>query len=381
MGCDNHYKDRYDIGQYALPPIEQYLREGYKHPFLLLDSATIRNQARRFFAALPGITPHYAVKSNPDIRVLDILKQEGTSFEIASRYELDALLSLGVEAKDIFYSNPIKSKAYIEYAAKKGLEWYAIDCVEELQKVHQVKPDAKLYLRIYTSNEGSVCPLSGKFGANDGDIQRVIEESVALNADLAGVTFHVGSQCSNLNNWRDGIRKAHDIFQKITAAGLQPRLLNLGGGYPVSFRDPAPSIEDIAALIKTELAVFPKSVRIIAEPGRFMVAEAGCLVCSVVGTTQRNDERWLYLDVGYYNGLIELQQGISHVLDTARDGKLVPWTIAGPTCDSADVCAKNYPLPSDLREGDIIYIRNIGAYSNACAGTFNGFPAPEVIVL
>lgn len=365
----------------TLRPVKEHLQQGYTGPFLMIDSNIIRQQARRFMTALPRVTPHFAVKSNPDSRILQTLKEEGTQFEIASRAELDLLLALNIRPADIFYSNPVKSSLYISYAAEKGVEWYAIDCVEELYKIHQIKPDAKLYLRIYTTNEGSACPLSGKFGAHLEDTRHIIEEAASLGADLAGVTFHVGSQCNNLENWRVGIRAAEEVFTLMRQKGLNPRMLNLGGGYPVPMGNPVHSIDEIAEVINQELNRFPSTVKIIAEPGRYMVAEAGCLVSSVVGTTQRNGERWLYLDTGFYSGLMELKDGIPYVLDTDHDSQLVPWTIAGPTCDSVDVCSQNYPLPSTIREGDIIYVRSAGAYSNACVTEFNGFPSPEVIVI
>ena len=381
MGCQNDFQAIRKQEQHELDLVKEHLSKGYQSPFLLLDSSFIRNQARKFIAAMPRVKPHFAVKANPDIRVLKICKEEGTGFEIASRCELDSLLSIGIEASEIFYSNPVKSKAYIQYAAEKGVEWYSIDSIEELRKVHSIKPDAKLYLRIYTTNEGSYCPLSGKFGAHAEDIARIIDEAATIQADLAGVTFHVGSQCTNVENWRVGIRTAHEVFQQMQNAGLNPRLLNLGGGYPVPLSHPVPDIEQIADVINTELTLFPETVKVIAEPGRYMIAGAGCLVTSVVGTTQRNDERWLYLDTGFYGGLMELKDGLPFVLKTDKQGPQAPWTIAGPTCDSIDVCAQNYPLPGDLCEGDIIFVLSAGAYSNACATTFNGFPSPEVVVV
>src|SRR5687768_6845390 len=213
--------------------VQAALTKGYSKPFLLVDSDIIRDKARRFKAAMPRVHPHYAVKANPDHRVLKTLIEEGAGFEIASIAELDLLLKLGVPAAEIFYSNPMKSRAYLEYAAAKGVEWYVLDSVEELRKIVSVKPDAKMYLRIDTPNIGSDWPLAGKFGTHLADINEIIQESARLNADLAGVTFHVGSQCRNPQNWRVGIERAKKVFADMQLAGLNPRLLNIGGGYPV----------------------------------------------------------------------------------------------------------------------------------------------------
>ncbi|MEQ1721036.1 MAG: type III PLP-dependent enzyme, partial [Nitrosomonas sp.] len=148
--------------------VQDELKKGYQKPFLLVDSNIIRNKTQRFKAAMPRVHPHYAVKANPDRRVLEALIEEGTGFEIASIAELDLLLELGVFAHEIFYSNPMKSRAYLEYAAAKGVEWFVIDSVEELRKIVSVKADAKMYLRIDTPNIGSDWPLAGKFGTHLG---------------------------------------------------------------------------------------------------------------------------------------------------------------------------------------------------------------------
>ncbi len=368
--------------QFDIENIHNHIaKEGYQDPFLLLDTEILRHNANRFMAAMPRVQPHYAVKSNPDQRVLSCMKEEGVRFEVASKAELDALLAMQVPAAEIFYSNPVKSRRYIEHAASKGVEWYVIDSPEELTKVVEVKPDAKLYLRIYTTNEGSGYALSSKFGAHPEEIVTIIEHAKKCNANLAGLTFHVGSQCANVNNWRVGIRTAREVFDQMIAAGFKPELLNLGGGYPVELGSVVPSIEEIGAVVNKELEAFPEDVRVIAEPGRFMVADAGYFVAQVVGKTTRCGKPWLYIDAGFYGGLIELKDGLGYQMLTDKSGELVGTTVAGPTCDSIDVCVENQPLPSDLAENDFLYIKNAGAYSNACASEFNGFPIPGLVVI
>ncbi|MDP1935219.1 MAG: alanine racemase, partial [Nitrosomonas sp.] len=205
--------------------VQNELKKGYQRPFLLIDRSIVRQKTRRFKTAMPRVHPHYAVKANPDVLVLKTLIEEGAGFEIASIAELDLLMNLGVSAAEIFYSNPMKSRAYLEYAAMKGVEWYVLDSIEELRKIVSVKPDAKMYLRIDTPNIGSDWPLAGKFGTHLADINEIIQEAVKLNADLAGVTFHVGSQCRNPQNWRVGIERAKKVFADMKLAGLNPRLL------------------------------------------------------------------------------------------------------------------------------------------------------------
>ena len=373
---DTHPEVRLDFKH-----VQQALTDGYSRPFLLVDSEIVRNKVRRFKAAMPRVHPHYAVKANPDPRVLKVLIEEGAGFEIASIAELDLLLGLGVPAAEIYYSNPMKSRAYVEYAAAKGVEWYVVDSVEELRKVVSVKPDAKTYLRIDAPNVGSDWPLSGKFGAHPEEASAIIAEAAALGADLAGVTFHVGSQCRNPENWRVGIENAKRAFRKMRLAGLNPRLLNIGGGYPVRHVKPIPAIETIGAVVNHALRDLPQRVRVMAEPGRYLVSDAGYFVCRVVGTATRAGKRWMYWDAGMFGGIIETTEGLRYDIATDRRGKLIPWTVAGPTCDSVDILMRDEMLPEDIQEGDFIYVSNAGAYTTAYASNFNGFPLPEVRVI
>ena len=360
--------------------VRQAARQKYARPFLILDNAIVRQKARRFRAALPRVRPHYAVKANPDRRVLKVLAQEGCGFEIASTSELDLLLSLGVPAAEVFYSNPMKSRDAIAYTAAKGVEWFVIDSVDELRRVHEVRADAKLYLRVSTPNIGSDWPLSGKFGAGAVETREIIATAARRGADLAGVTFHAGSQCRNPGNWRVGIEKARSVFDAMSKAGLRPRLLDIGGGFPVRHVKPIPSIEVIGDVVNEALKAFPEEVRVIAEPGRYMTSDAGYFVCRVIGTTTRGGKRWMHWDAGLFGGVIETTEGLNYKIRSDRSGPDVPWHVAGPTCDSVDVILREELLPSDLQEGDFIYIRNAGAYTTAYASEFNGFPLPEVRV-
>jgi ornithine decarboxylase len=360
--------------------VRQAARQKYTRPFLIVDTAIVRDKARRFRAAMPRVRPHYAVKANPDRRVLKVLAQEGVGFEIASTAELDLLLGLGVPAAEIFFSNPVKSRDAVAYAASKGVEWFVVDSADEVRKVFEVKPDAKQYLRIAAPNIGSDWPLSGKFGAGAADSRELVALAAKMGVDLAGITFHVGSQCRNPENWRVGMEKARGLFDQMLKAGLKPRLLNIGGGYPVRHVKPIPSIEVIGQVVNEALKAFPEDVRVIAEPGRYLVSDAGYFVCRVLGTASRAGKRWMHWDAGMFGGVIETTEGLKYRIRTDRSGPDTPWTVGGPTCDSVDIILRDEPLPSDLQEGDFVYIRNAGAYTTAYASNFNGFPLPEVRV-
>ncbi len=376
-----HLFDSHPESSLDFDTVRAAVKDGYGKPFLLIDSNIIRDKTRRFTAVMPRVRPHYAVKANPDPRVLRVLIEEGAGFEIASIAELDLLVSLGVPAAEIFYSNPIRSRNCIAHAAAKGVEWYVIDSAEELAKVHAIKPDAKLYLRIDTPNIGSDWPLAGKFGAHGAEAREIVVTAAKLKADLAGIAFHVGSQCRNPENWRVGIEKSRAVFDQMLKVGLNPRLLNIGGGFPVRHVKPIPAIEVIGDVVNRALEAFPAEVNVMAEPGRFLVSDAGYFVCRIMGTATRAGKRWMHLDAGLFGGIIETAEGLKYKVRTERAGPDIPWNVAGPTCDSIDVVMRDEPLPSDLQEGDYIYLKNAGAYTTAYASNFNGFPLPDVRVI
>jgi ornithine decarboxylase len=376
-----HLFDSHPESSLDFEKVRAAVKDGYDRPFLLIDSNIIREKARRFSAAMPRVRPHYAVKANPDPRVLKVVLEEGGGFEIASIAELELLLAQGFPAGEVYYSNPVKSREQIAAAAAKGVEWYVIDSLEELKKVHSLKADAKLYLRLDTPNIGSDWPLAGKFGAHSSEVRDIVATAARLKTDLAGIAFHVGSQCRNPENWRVGIEKARAVFDQMSKVGLNPRLLNIGGGFPVRHVKPIPSIEVIGDVVNRALEAFPAKVKVIAEPGRYLVSDAGYFVCRIMGTATRANKRWMHLDAGLFGGIIETAEGLKYKVRTDRAGPDIPWNVAGPTCDSIDVVMRDEPLPSDLQEGDYLYLKNAGAYTTAYASNFNGFPLPEVRVI
>lgn len=362
------------------------VREAVKHnhyrtPFLLLDPELIRSKVRRFRAAMPAVALHSAVKANPHSDILQVMRDEGVGFEVASIADLQVLLALGVPAPEVHFNNPIKPREHVTAAASAGVKWYVIDSVDELSKVVKAKRDARLCLRIETQNIGSDWPLIGKFGATFPEVENILRLASDLEADVAGVAFHVGSQCRNLDNWQIGIENAKFVFDMMRERGLQPCLLNIGGGFPVRHRKPIPVIEKIGVTVNRTIAGLPQSMRVMAEPGRYLVSDSAWLVARVTGTALRRGTRWIYLDAGVYHGMMEAIGGLEYDIRSDRHGAEIPCTVAGPTCDSTDVVAHDKLLPEDLQEGDYVYIPNTGAYTTTYATRFNGFPSPDTVVL
>ncbi len=367
------------------PPKIRKAINNYEEPFLIIDSNSIQRQIQSFQTHLPQVHPHFAVKANPHPEVISAIAKEDVSFEIASKSELDLLIKTGISPGKIYFSNPVKPRSHIQYAAKHGVTWFAVDNENEVHKVLDCLPKANLYIRLHTSNKGSAWPLSGKFGAGHSCVQKIMNAAQKRHGNIAGLTFHVGSQCTHVNNWIKAINLCRNVFSLLIERGFSPSLLDIGGGFPAELSQATPKIAQIGRIIDQKIVRMEKELgtrlRVIAEPGRFFVAESGTLVCQVIAVNHRSTKQhWLHLDAGYYSGLLELKDGLVFPILSNKNGAKIPWQLAGPTCDSIDVFGKDILLPDNLAEGDILLFKSTGAYVTACATEFNGFPAPKVIV-
>ena len=356
-----------------------YLKN-YNQPVVVLSRERLRKNAQRFQKALPRVRPHYAVKANPDEEILKVLMKEGVNFEIASQVELEILKKLNVEPSAILFSHPIKAPHAVKEASSYGVEWFAADTPEEVIKIAQINRSAKIFLRIAVSNKGSMWPLCKKFGAEGNGVNEIIQTAVKNDVRIEGVSIHVGSQCSNSKNWLDGINRAKKIFTMLDYVGMKPSLLNIGGGFPIQLLETDPNIDELAFDINKALDSIPNSINVVAEPGRYMIGSAGCLITKVIGIATRKDARWIYLDSGFYGGLMEMAESFPTTVISQRTDELSDWVLAGPTCDSIDVLG-THKLPRNSQTDDILFVPNLGAYCTTCGTDFNGFPPPTLQVV
>jgi len=355
--------------------------DSYQGPELTMNLGAIDQQVAQFRRALPQVKAHFAVKANPLPELLRHLKQLGMGFEIASQGELELMQVLQVPPEHIIFSNPIKTPASIKAAVEYGINWFAFDCQEELDKLFTLAPNAQYELRLSTSGVGAVWPLTTKFGMDVNAAKHLINYAAHQNMPVAGLTFHVGSQCTRVQSWIEAIDECKIVLAHMLKSGLPLKLLNLGGGFPCAIAENGPSLTTLMQPLHEVLASLPSEVKLVAEPGRFLIAAAGTLSCQIVSTTTRQQKNWAFLDCGYYNGLMELKEDFGYELKSRRDGKLIPWTIAGPTCDSLDMFDQPFLLPANSAAGDILDIPNMGAYANTCATNFNGFLVPKVTIV
>lgn len=365
--------------------IFRYLDENrVETPCLIVDLNEVENSYRRLRAALADARIYYAVKANPAPEILRLLHRCGARFDAASIYEIEQCLGLGITPDEICFGNTIKKEAHIERAYRLGIRLFAFDSEAELEKLARAAPEARVYCRFFMTGEGADWPLSEKFGCDAELAPYLLGRAEELGLVPYGVSFHVGSQQRSLAQWDIALAKSAAIFAAAADAGLDLKMVNIGGGFPSVYRPSAPSVEAHSAAIMAAMAKhFGNSwPEIIAEPGRYIAGDAGVIHTEVVliaNKSRMGGRRWVYLDVGRFGGLPEvLDEAIQYRIRTPfADGEAGPVVIAGPTCDEADVLYQDadYHLPLALKAGDRIEILSAGAYTASYSAVgFNGFP-------
>ncbi len=351
-------------------------------PVLLLDKELLLQKASIIGKNISNSRVFYALKANPDYGVAKTLRDFDIGFEIASEGELIIMEALGVPPSKIITSNPIKSIKFLKMANEYGIKLMAFDSRDEVDKIAMYAPGTKLYIRLSVPNEGSEWPLSKKFGVEIEEAIDMLLYAKKKGLIPAGITFHVGSQCTNLYNWNIAIDKAKILWEMAADKGIALSLLNIGGGYPVNYTKMVLNIETIEKSIEKLIKEkFPSDIEVHIEPGRSIVGDSGIMVASIVGKAKRKDEYWLYMDVGVFNGLMESLGGIkySYIIESYEETRR-EWTLAGPSCDSFDIVDKNVALHEpDI--GNLILILSSGAYTVSYASEFNGFQIPKTVLI
>jgi ornithine decarboxylase len=356
-------------------------------PSLLIDFNTIENTFNRFIESFPGAHVFYAMKSNANPQVIQLVADLHGGLEIASAAELQKALDAGAAGEQILCSNPIKTPAFIKQMHQVGVYAMVVDSVDEVEKVARHAPGSRVYVRLAVDNTGSVLPLAGKFGVDGETALELFDQARDLGLEPIGLMFHVGSQCLSVSNWTNAIRAAGEVMRKAAERGHDLYFLDLGGGYPAGHYHDAsiPTVEAIGAAVTQAIQDYIPAIpnlMVILEPGRGLVGESGRLLTTVVGKAKRGNDTWLYLDAGVFNGLMETYEGfppvVSLVAESLEGRPMTRYTLAGPSCDSCDVIARNVELP-EIVIGDRLAFYDAGAYTNEYAVAFNGFPTPTFV--
>ena len=360
-------------------------------PCMVLDLDVVRDNYSCFAKALPDTRVFYAVKANPAPEVLVLLAQLGSCFDTASVVEVEQVLAAGASADRISFGNTIKKERDIARAFALGVNLFAVDCEAEVEKIARAAPGSKVFCRILCDGSGAEWPLSRKFGCVPEMAGRVLEHAHRLGLVAYGLSFHVGSQQRNPRMWDRALESSSAIFKDLAERGINLQMVNLGGGFPTKYLKNVPPVKQYGqAIFRALRKHFGNRIpETIIEPGRGMVGNAGVIEAEVVLVSKKSDDdeiRWVYLDIGKFNGLAEtMDEMIRYPIRTEFDADAMePCIIAGPTCDSVDVLYEKEPylLPVSLEIGSKVLIEGTGAYTTTYSAVgFNGFPPLKSYVI
>jgi ornithine decarboxylase len=362
----------------------------FERPTVIFDLEVMRAKYRALEAGLGDAAIFYAVKANPAPEVVGAVAALGGRFDCASKGEIDLCLGLGIAPERIAFGNTIKRAADIAHAHAMGVEQFAADAEEELHKLAAHAPGARVIIRMLVEASEADWPLSRKFGCSRREALRLMDLGRYLGLDVAGISFHPGSQMREPTMWAPALDAAHALWTEAAEAGHALRILNIGGGFPAFYGDPLLRTEDYAAeVMRMVRHRFGEEVAVMAEPGRGLVAEAGVIVAEVLLVARKDQDdlaRWVFLDIGKFSGLAEtIDEAIRYQFETRHgQAETGPCILAGPSCDSADVLYEKRPvqLPLALEAGDKVRILCTGAYTTSYSSVgFNGFPPLDSLYL
>ena len=358
-------------------------------PVVVIDHDIIRDNYAKFKKHLPKVQAYYAVKANPEPAIVRTLYKAGASFDVASFPEF-MLVYENIrhlppkEQQDfiwdkIIYANPTKPKETLQQLNQyKPLVTF--DNLTELKKIKQYAPQAGVVARIRVPNTGSMVELSSKFGCDPGEAVDLIHAAFGMGLVAEGISFHVGSQCTNFQNFVQALEFSAAVMNESKSRGHELKILDIGGGFPAPYDKHVKPFNLLARKINAEIdRLFPKDIQILAEPGRFLVATAATSIARIIGKAVRDGKPCYYIDDSVYHtfsGIIF--DHCQYHLKAFKKGKTEICAVFGQTCDGLDTISQSEELP-DLEIEDLVYSENIGAYSNASSTWFNGFPPAKVV--
>ena len=355
-------------------------------PLLVLQPHLVARRYRELTDKLPGFRMHYAVKASPHPLVLSTIAICGGWFDVATSAEVDLLQGLGLPMDRCIHTNPIKKPADIDHAYAAGIRTFVVENPCEVQKFAGRPGDIELLVRLAFRNPDAKSDLSSKFGTLPADAELLVKHVIAAGVQFAGFSFHVGSQSASAEPYGVALRATLELIAHIAESlDVRTRVIDIGGGFPVAYRESVPTIDAVAEVIDDVLGARREDFTFLAEPGRYLAADSMTLLTSVVGTAERGGQVWHYLDDGLYGSYSNVMTedvhppilALSELAD--RDVPSEPVTLAGPTCDSVDVIARDYPMPA-LEVGDILVSPMMGAYTSVTASRFNGIPATPIVM-
>lgn len=356
------------------------LAQEYGTPLLVLSLEQIEKNYRLLRTHLPRVKVFYAIKANPHRRILELMRDLGSNFDVASDGEIMELSSLGVDGSRMIYANPMKTVNGLRACRNVGVGKMTFDSAGEIDKMARECPGATVLLRIRIDNSSAHVDLNKKFGAAREQALELLLKARDAGLDAAGIAFHVGSQTTSADPYLYALDIAREIFEEAAAAGMQLRIMDIGGGFPIPEPKVRFNLQEMLKQINARLDEDFPGVEIWAEPGRFICGTAVNLITSVIGVTERGGQPWYFLDEGLYgtfSGVLFDQWDFK--LISFKEGEQVAATFAGPSCDSLDIMFRG-KMTVRQEEGDLILVPICGAYTSASATTFNGFSKANFVV-
>ncbi len=356
------------------------LAQEYGTPLLVLSLEQIEKNYRLLRTHLPRVKVFYAIKANPHRRILELMRDLGSNFDVASDGEIMELSSLGVDGSRMIYANPMKTVNGLRACRNAGVGKMTFDSAGEIDKMARECPGATVLLRIRIDNSSAHVDLNKKFGASREQALELLLKARDAGLDAAGIAFHVGSQTTSADPYLYALDIAREIFEEAAAAGMQLRIMDIGGGFPIPEPKVRFNLQEMLNQINARLDEDFPGVEIWAEPGRFICGTAVNLITSVIGVTERGGQPWYFLDEGLYgtfSGVLFDQWDFK--LISFKEGEQVAATFAGPSCDSLDIMFRG-KMTVRQEEGDLILVPICGAYTSASATTFNGFSKANFVV-
>lgn len=361
-------------------PAVDALAERYDTPLLVVSTEQVERNYAFLSEALPGVKLYYAVKANPNQHIVKTLARLGSYFDVASDGEMLTLQQMQIAGERMVYANPFKTRRGLEAAQQTGVYKFTFDSESEIEKMAKAVPGGTVLLRVRVDNPDALVDLNKKFGAAPEDAVRLLKLAQEKGLDAAGLCFHVGSQSPNAKAYVAALALCRRLFDDAAAAGLNLRILDIGGGFPIPTLQEKIDVAAMCAEIRQGLAVHFPDTEIWAEPGRFFCGTTMNLITRVIGTQRRNGKQWYFLDDGLYgtfSGVIFDHWDFK--LETFRSGDEIPATFAGPSCDSLDIMFRD-KLTVPLAIDDILLVPACGAYCSASATEFNGFAKTPIVV-
>lgn len=353
-----------------------------KTPIFIFDLNKVRDNFRKFKRLFPNFRIFYSVKTNSLGKVVSILNQEGSSFDAATTGEIKLLSSRKIQSDRILFTHPVKLPEAVTTAMKLNIENYTFDCLEELKQLAKYAPKKNYFLRILPPIGGTFYEYGDKFGASKEDVKQLFAYAKGKNLKISGLSFHVGSQNMSLEPWQATLNYCREIIREYYRSMPSLRVVNIGGGFPFAYKSlQCPSLESISEYIHQIIKAFPKDTEFWAEPGRVIVADAAILVCTVLRSIERTKNRWIFIDMGVYHGLIEVLESrgkLNYHLETFRKGNQTLYNISGNTLDPDDNVAIEVSLPEDIEAGDKLIIKDVGAYTVAFFTQYHSLEDPVI---